>query len=200
MKEVVLKVAQAGCAAGEAYFLETGEKTETSEVTDRNAELARYDSAVSALDRELSESAADSDGETAAIFETERILLEDPKSAGMVRQFIENDGMSSVSAVEKTGNVLAEEIRRNGTAVISQRSGDLNGLTERLVSLLRGGEKDIPAHPFILVAQELSPAQLSAVNPEQILGIVTAKAHRLPTFRSLPGISEFRIITARKRQ
>lgn len=175
MKEVVLKVAQAGCAAGEAYFLETGEKTETSEVTDRNAELARYDSAVSALDRELSESAADSDGETAAIFETERILLEDPKSAGMVRQFIENDGMSSVSAVEKTGNVLAEEIRRNGTAVISQRSGDLNGLTERLVSLLRGGEKDIPAHPFILVAQELSPAQLSAVNPEQILGIVTAK-------------------------
>ncbi len=175
MKEVVLKVAQPGCAAGEAYFLETGPKPETAAVTDRDAELARYDSAVSALDRELSESAASSDGETAAIFEAERILLKDPKVAEMVRQFIGNDGMSSVSAMERAGNELAEEIRRSGNTAISQRGGDLNGLTERLVSLIRGEERVIPTHPFILVSEELSPAQLSAVNPERILGIITAK-------------------------
>ena len=175
MKEVVLKVAQTGCAAGEAFLLKTETKPETAEVTDGNAELAKFYSAVSALDCELADSAANSDGEAAAIFEAERILLKDPKYAEMVRQSIENDGMSSVSAVEKAGNALAAEIRRSGTATISQRGGDLNGLTERLVSLLRGEEKDIPTHPFILAAGELSPAQLSAVNPERILGIVTAK-------------------------
>ena len=175
MKEVVLKVAQPGSAAGEAFLLKTETKPETAEVTDGNAELAKFYSAVSALDCELADSAANSDGEATAIFEAERILLKDPKYAEMVRQSIENDGMSSVSAVEKAGNALAAEIRRSGTATISQRGGDLNGLTERLVSLLRGEEKDIPTHPFILAAGELSPAQLSAVNPERILGIVTAK-------------------------
>ena len=175
MKEYELHVAQNGFAAGKAFLVGTEEKTEAPEGRDREAELARFDAAAASLERELTDAAARAGEENAAIFEMEETLLKDDAFLAAVRHLITSEGMDAASAVERTGERLAEELRGSGNAYISQRGEEMTGLAKELVSLLSGENQHLLQTPSILIAEELSPARLSAMDPALILGIVTAK-------------------------
>lgn len=175
MKEYVLKVAQSGFAAGKAFAVEKVVKAGTVVVEDRAAELARFNDAALSLDREFASAAASAGGENAAIFEMERMILNDATFLDAVRKLIADEGLDAASAAERTGKRLAEEISGGGSAYISQRAEELSGLADRLRSILSERDARVLHSPAIITADELTPAQLSAMDQKLILGIVTAK-------------------------
>ena len=191
MKEYSLKIAQDGIAAGKAFCLEdrvqrtvgpngTDWPCSTSEpgiltAADRNAEISRFDAALEKLNQELAAAAAKAGEDNAAIFEAERMILNDEKFAGAARAIVVNEGIDATTVIENIGTQLADEMSRSDNAYISQRSDDVRGMTERFLHLLRGDAADTINEASILVADELSPVQLSTVDPAMLLGIITAK-------------------------
>ena len=183
MKEYVLKTAQSGFAAGKPFLVDAGAwnavgaqtGTEGARTNDREAELARFGSAVAVLDQQLRTAASSADGENAEVFAAERMLLQDRKFKDTVCDLIQREGIDAPAAIRRTGERLAEELRGADSEYIRERSQDLSGITGRLLQLLGGGDEQTLLEPSILVADELTPAQLSMMEPGMILGIVTVK-------------------------
>ena len=205
MKEYVLKTAQNGFAAGEVFDVDAigaglvensadarpaGKEVDVADAlaagrediksyctaVENNAEeLRRFDKAVQALIRELNTAAEKADENNAAIFEAEQMLLEDDRYAGAVRKLISEGGQEASFAVRKIGQSLVEEFELSESSYIRGRSDDVKGITHRLLGLLRGDENRTLTVPSIIVAEELSPLQLSGLDAAFILGIITVK-------------------------
>ena len=179
MKEFSLKTAQKGFAAGEIFDVGRAEDHAKAGKPARShtpqAEAERFQEALGLLDRQLSKAASKAAGESASIFDAERMLLNDPMFAGKVRKLIEEDGLDAISAVDRTGQSVAQELSQSESLYIRQRQEDVKGMTQRLLSLLRGEQSPLMTAPALLLAEELSPAQLSSADPSLILGILTLK-------------------------
>ncbi len=197
MKEYVLKAAQTGFAAGTVFDLDApgvdagaaGLRTADRRMADEKGEsaldysaagspeeeLRRFDKAVLALKQELTAAAREADEKSAAIFEAERILLEDEEYAGAIRRRICEEGQEAARAARQTGQDVARAFAASESSYIRGRCDDVNGITQRLVGILRGDERRTLAVPSILVAEELSPAQLSGFDPALLLEILTVR-------------------------
>lgn len=174
MKEYTLKVAQEGIAAGIAFPVSMNKVTGSSVAKDKETELADFERALASLDAELERAGVKATDDSASIYETERLLLKDPDFAEAIRSMI-GEGTDAITSVRKIGETLAKELGDNENEYISQRSDDVEGLTARLLDELSGDEKQVLDTPSIIVAEELSPARLSALDRNMILGIVTIK-------------------------
>ncbi len=179
MKEFAVKAAQTGFAAGEVFAADEAPETAASARPEGKRtpeeEQARYEEAADALDRELASSADGADRDSAEIYEAERLLLKDETYTESVLMLIREEGLDASSAAEKAGGWLEQQMGDSGNDYIHQRKDDLRGVTERLRGILGGKAVTGPERPSILVAEELSPARLSAVDPAMILGILTEK-------------------------
>lgn len=184
MKEYVLRIAQSGFAAGEVFDVDAtnaGTAENSADIAGARAaedsaeELRRFDEAVLALKQELSTAAQKADENNAAIFEAEQMLLEDNRFAGAVRMLISDSGQDAASAVRQIGQCLVKEFELSESSYIRGRSDDVKGITNRLLELLRGDKKRALTVPSIIVAEELSPLQLSGLGAALILGIITVK-------------------------
>ena len=174
MKEYILKTAQSGFAVGEAFLLkESGNSSDFSK--DAGDESARLDSAVSSLRQELASAAEKGKGENAGIYEAEIMLLEDQNFIGEAHALIEKKGMDAKSAVERAGQSVIEKISGSDSAYLLQRTDDIKGLTDGLLRILRGEKQKCLSSPSVIVADELSPAELSGLEESLIRGIVTVK-------------------------
>ena len=179
MKEYRLKAAQNGFAAGPVFEADGRDRKEAGAKTERTAspdqDLARFDKAVITLEQRLSASAEKADSDSAAIFEAEKLLLKDDAFIGEVREQIGKKGLDACTAVRQTGDALEQKIASSDSAYLRQRSEDVKGLTESLLGILRGDRETDLQSPSIILAEELSPAQLSGLDPDRILGIITEK-------------------------
>ena len=176
MKEFVLKAAQGGFAAGEAFLLKP--KKDGAQPAPRQKtgdESARLDRAVAELRQELSAAAAKAKGENAEIYEAEGLLLDDKDFTGAARVMIEKDGLDAPAAVTRAADQIAAGLSGSGSDYIRRRTDDIKGLADRLLRILDGETQEAVSKPAILVAEELSPAELSCLDGSMLLGIVTAK-------------------------
>ena len=190
MKEYRLKTARKGLAAGEVFVVDadavkhdtTVQSTSTQGTSARSMpvqgtsarstparELARYEEAV----RTLTAAGEGADENSASVFEAERMLLQDSSISGRVRSLILEENRDALTAVALAGEEAALKLDGNENAYIRQRSEDVKGITERLAAILRGEEAHILREPSVIAAKELSPAQLTGLEPSKILGIIT---------------------------
>ena len=103
MTEMILKIAQKGFAAGEAFLIQEMQSVGETEVTDAGSEISRLEAAVSVLKREFSDAAREGGKEEAAIFQTESMFLEDDSFIDKVCALIHEQGLSASEAVSKIG-------------------------------------------------------------------------------------------------
>ena len=177
MKTFELKAAREGFAVGVPFAVDTAAKkgVSPSGKPEAKKELARFRDAAAWLDRELSLAGKRADRDSAAIYEAERMLLGDQAYTGAVEALIRRDGLDAVSALRKAGQALERQLGSSENEYIRGRTDDVRGLSERLLAFLVGEAADQPLKPSILVAGELSPARLSAIDSAMILGILTEK-------------------------
>lgn len=149
--------------------------------SDRVPEDAR-DGAVSLL-REASirvaeryrERAASVTGQRRTVLEATADMATDPTLVGGAEALIRDGGLTPTRAAWQVCAELAEQYRAAG-GLIAERATDLLDVRNRLIAELRGEEPPgVPdrREPFILVADDLAPADTVALDPAVCLALIT---------------------------
>ncbi|MBR6329996.1 MAG: phosphoenolpyruvate--protein phosphotransferase [Lachnospiraceae bacterium] len=108
----------------------------------------------------------------AAVFEAQKLLLEDARLYGACREQIEG-GAGAEQAVSSVFDRAAEELGASGDPYICERSADVISLKDELLRILSGESlSDGLLEPCILVARDLSPARLMELDTSKLLGLV----------------------------
>jgi len=117
--------------------------------------------------------------EDAAIFHTHLMILEDRGFLERLRREIES-GHSAPYALKKVVGEYLEVFQRMDDPYLRERAADMEDIGRRLLANLVGQENHILhlRQPGILVARELLPSEMAALDHEQILGIVTEAGER----------------------
>ena len=115
----------------------------------------------------------------AAIFKAQGALLDDTDLITRACQLmVEGHGVawSWHQAIEQTASGLAAL----GNPVLAGRAADLRDVGRRVLAQLDpsaagGGLAELPEHPCILLAADLSPSDTANLDPQRVLGLATAQ-------------------------
>ena len=172
MERYECKTAQAGFAAGRAWVIRP-RQAETYRQGDARAEDANLMRAVEEMDRHLAATGKDGSRTDTALMDTERMILNGEEFLGEIRRGIREEGLNAPEAVKKTAGKLCAMLEESGTDYIRERCDDIRGLADGLEALLMDGGSQAPEEACILVADEISPAELLLIGTENVHGILT---------------------------
>ncbi|HEY0452490.1 phosphoenolpyruvate--protein phosphotransferase [Actinophytocola sp.] len=174
---------------------------ETPAVTDAAAEVEAASAALRFVADELTRLSGQVEGAAADVLDTESMMAVDPTLA---------DGVSRrVDAGRPAAWAIADAIAEQQEAFaaiggyFAERAADLADIRDRAVARLLGEPMPglpMPGEPYVLVADDLSPADTALLDPSTVLAIVTrrggptshtailAKARGLPAVVGCAGI------------
>ena len=156
---------------GFADILDEGE-------VDKKEELERLDDALEKtriqtifLEKRVAERLSESD---ASIFHTHLMILEDRSFIDRMQDEIKK-GHGAPYALEKVVSEYIDAFERMDDAYLRERAADMEDIGRRLLANLLGEENHILhlKHSGILVARQILPSDMAALDHEQITGIVT---------------------------
>ena len=135
-------------------------------------EQARLDTACAALAERLDREVRHAHGAQRAIVEAHRAMLDDAGLRGAAAASIRS-GASAGHGWREAIRPQAEALRASGDARMAERADDLLDLERRVLLMLEGREDTPPALPpeTILLAEDLLPSQLMALDPAHVVGI-----------------------------
>jgi len=202
-------VAYPGVASGPAVILQ--ERLGFADIlheadVDSEAELKRLDNAIEKttiqtlfLEKRVAERLSEND---ATIFHTHLMILEDRSFLDKLRNEI-RQGLGAPYALERVVSGYIEAFARMDDPYLRERAADMEDIGRRILANLTGDGTDQPLqirHPGILIARQLLPSDLAALDSERILGIVTevgeqnahavimAKSMGIPTMVAVRGL------------
>lgn len=144
------------------------------------AEIVRYRGAVKTAVQQLTvlyeDALAKLGQEHAAIFEAQRMMLEDPTLDEGVVHRIESELHSAEKAAQEAFEEQALALESLGDAYFSARALDLRDILKRVQKCLRGEEagaelKGIPAGT-VIIASDLTPSDTASLDASKVAGIV----------------------------
>ncbi|WP_207458745.1 phosphoenolpyruvate--protein phosphotransferase [Azospirillum sp. SYSU D00513] len=112
----------------------------------------------------------------AAIFKAHQELLDDPDMVADANRRIDA-GHSAGWAWRAVYEDRAETLGRLKDPLLAARAADLRDVGRRVLRLLAEvveGAAELPAHPVILLADDLSPSDTAKLDPAMVLGLCTA--------------------------
>jgi phosphotransferase system enzyme I (PtsP) len=175
-------VAYPGVAIGPAAILE--ERLGFSDIlheeeVDIASELRSLESALEKtciqtlfLEKRVAERLSDND---AAIFHTHLMILEDRSFIKKLQDEI-NNRHSAAYALEKTVADYIEAFQKMEDPYLRERAVDMEDIGRRILANLIGRDSDQTLHlkhPSVLVARQILPSDMAALDNEQILAIIT---------------------------
>ncbi len=150
-----------------------GEKLESSTAPETAA--ATIKAAGASVKAALVERASRAEGAGKEVLEATAMMATDPMLIKGAIKLV-NAGTSPQRAVWEAGESVAETLRNLG-GYMAERSHDVLDVRSRIVAVLRGvPAPEIPdsPEPFILVAEDLAPADTATLDPEKVIALVTA--------------------------
>ncbi|MCH8562740.1 phosphoenolpyruvate--protein phosphotransferase [Nesterenkonia sp. YGD6] len=139
-----------------------------------DAETQRVQVAVAEVAAELEARGRTAGGMARDVLEAQAMMAQDPTL---------HDAVATRLKAGKTGEYAVHEAFAEFRATLEalggylgERASDLSDVSQRVIASLRGlpapGIPD-PGHPFILVAEDLAPADTALLNLDQVLALVT---------------------------
>ncbi len=143
--------------------------------------------------------------EAGAIFEVHRMLLNDPVLKGQIEKRIAEEHLTAYYAVSSIFRRHMKTVSEVGDRYLKERTVDIRDVAQRLLDNLSGSEERrlvVPDGSAILVAEDLSPADLALVEGDRFQGIVLAtggvtshasllaKSFEIPTVVAAEGVLE----------
>ena len=141
---------------------------------DRDAEVARFQSAATAVADRLRERAAHSTGSAAEVLAATAQLAQDRAWLGESEKRIKA-GTPAVRATAEAVAKFAEMFTKMG-GLMAERVTDLQDIRDRVIAELSGlPEPGVPTPdvPSILCAEDLAPADTAGLDPKLIIGLAT---------------------------
>ena len=146
-------------------------------VTDPAAERLAARAALQLLARDL-DARAERAGPKAArdVLEAQALMARDSTLHDAVTDAVDR-GLDAAHALHEAFTAQADLLRELG-GYLGERAADLDDLRARAIAHLLSapmpGVPD-PGHPYILIADDLSPADTAGLNPDLVLALVTAR-------------------------
>ena len=112
----------------------------------------------------------------AAIFLAHDAFLDDPDLEGEVVRAIRS-GLSAGWAWRERIEARAADLARLDDPLLASRAVDLGDVGQRVLRFLAEAdeeEPDLPGHPVILIADDLTPSDTAAIDPARVIGFCTA--------------------------
>ncbi len=161
-------------------------------------EVARFDSALQATRREFASLRSNRPSYAAAEFdaflELHQMILDDPLLSIGPREMVEREHCNAEWAIKVQTDALAAQFDEFEDAYLRERQADVKQVAERLLKQLSGQPGHQPMHlrhdvETILVAHDLSPADMIQYKPQQFAAFITdagsATSHTAIVARSL---------------
>jgi phosphoenolpyruvate-protein phosphotransferase len=175
--------ASAGIVIGPVWiFRTTAIQTPHYTIRDVNSEMARLTAAITAVRKQIQAQQAHAVAEVgekeAAIFSAHLSFLEDPELMEAIQNAIREDKLNAEAAVEQAAQVFAELLAGLDDPYFRERAQDVHAVGDQIVRSLLGKTDTSgrgPAHPAIVVAEELTPADTIQFNRSILLGLVTVR-------------------------
>ena len=169
-----------GIAIGKIKIYKAPERTiDSGTAADPSAEAARYEAAVEkAIEQqnELYEKALVSAGEeSAAIFETHALMLEDDDLNDSVKEIILGQKKTAEYAVKEGYDNMAEMFHSMDDPYFQARSADIIDLQNTVLDILMGTDSASMqgTEPSILVAEDFAPSETVKLDKSLLLGMIT---------------------------
>jgi len=148
---------------------------------DPGAEQERFRKALDVAFQQLEDIqqrvAADSDAQTARIFEFHRMMLRDADLVRAVEDRILNGRRTAEAAVDEVIAEWVDRFERLDDGLMRVRAADVRDVGDRVLSsLMGGGESDLSQlqEPVIVVADDLVPSETALLDRSKVLGLATA--------------------------
>ncbi|MUL39970.1 phosphoenolpyruvate--protein phosphotransferase [Streptomonospora sp. PA3] len=141
---------------------------------DAAAEAERAAAAMEETARALGELGERAGGDAAEVLNAQALMARDPALAEDVRKRV-GEGASAARAVSEAMAVYREMLAGAGE-YLAARVADLDDVRDRIVARLMGApmpgvpDSDVP---FVLVAEDLAPADTAALDPRRVVAFVT---------------------------
>lgn len=174
------KGVSAGVASGPIYFFQRPDsKITDAPAADVEAEKARIAAAqeksasqLNALAEKAREEAGD---ETAVLFETHAMFVEDEDYVECMMSALDERGCTAERAVELAGEQFSAMLAAMDDDYMKARAADIKDVTRRILNNLMGiAEGGIESEvPVILAADDLAPSETLQLDKSKILGFIT---------------------------
>ncbi|MPZ52669.1 MAG: phosphoenolpyruvate--protein phosphotransferase, partial [Acidimicrobiia bacterium] len=178
--QILGRAAAPGTAVGPVFLIEevSVEKTEAGTPEQEKQQLREaLDSAVARLET-LAASVGDDLADQVEIFEAQSMFIQDPELVESAEGHIDAGG-TATSAISDALDELGAALSALEDDYLSARAGDIADIKQLVVGILSGAEDQIPDHPSILVATDVTPTQTVSIPRERILGIVCSRGSEL---------------------
>ena len=185
-----------GLAIGASVYFRAAEmEIPRQTITDVPAEIDRLQKAVAAaqaaLKQHRKEMAARVGAENAGIYDAQIIALQDLELIGAARQLIAEEHKNAAMAWTEAGAQVFDRYSGLQDPYLRERAADVRGVTRQVLGNLvaKPVAGPILARPSILIADELTPQQISSLPKDFILGVILldggATAHSSILLRAL---------------
>lgn len=167
------KTGNRGTAVGRIYLKPETIRSEKRPVDDIGGETARFVNVLHQVRAALCKTAESADINAKDILEAQVLMLEDETFIESIRKKIEA-GINADYAVFEAGNETADIFEAMPDAYLKARASDVRNIAEKLrLSLLGFENREVIDFPCIYVADELTPEEMTKLDKDCVLGIVT---------------------------
>lgn len=174
------KGVSSGVAAGPVYFFQRHSisisETSSASVEDEKQRIAIAQKKTIAQLNDLAEKARKEAGdESAALFETHAMLVEDEDYAEYIITALETSGCSAEYAVKTAGEKFSAMLAAIDDGYMQARAADIKDVTRRILNNLTSSAESVISSgvPVILAADGLAPSEVLQLDKKKILGIIT---------------------------
>ncbi|WP_402463041.1 phosphoenolpyruvate--protein phosphotransferase [Isoptericola aurantiacus] len=143
------------------------------DVEDAVVQLTR---AAASVRDELTDRAGRAAGTAADLLAVTAAMAADPALTSDAERRIRSDRLTPERAIWDAARTMARQLEKIGPP-LSERARDVRDVRDRIVAELIGVRPPgvpSPDHPFVLVADDLAPADTASLDPAVVLGIVTS--------------------------
>ncbi|RPF27737.1 phosphoenolpyruvate--protein phosphotransferase [Georgenia muralis] len=144
---------------------------------DVEAEADRVRAAAEEVAAGLETAAATVEGQARELLETTAQMARDPSLVKTAARRVRADRLTAARGVWEAAGTVAEQLRTLG-GYMAERAQDVTDVRNRIVAVLTGTAlPGVPTRPepFVLVAQDLAPADTALLDPARVRAIVTAE-------------------------
>lgn len=171
-----------GVASGKLRFLKHDTQAQPRrEITDPEAEVARFDKARGAAIAQLiqlyTESRAKLGEEQSLLFRIHQMMLEDLDYRESITGMIRGEMVNAEYAVDQTAAQFSEMFTQMDDSYMRARAADVLDISRRVIRLLTGNEDQALAEdePVIIAADDLVPSETARLDRDKVLAFITAR-------------------------
>ena len=170
-----------GVAIAKAYLLvEPDLSFDNEPVTDTDAEVAKFNSALNKSKVELTKIKENAEkqlgADKAAIFEAHLLVLDDPELIQPIEDKIKNENVNAAQALTDISNQFITIFESMDNEYMAERAADIRDVSKRVLAHILGVDLPNPSiidESVVIIGNDLTPSDTAQLNKQYVQGFVT---------------------------